>query len=338
MENSPFRKRIARREIEYRVRLSSQQVLSQITESVDQEGPSSLAGLLGTKPFIGKIDGNTFRIKKRRHYWNGFVPLLYGHVEPVGEESLITVQIQTRRLTFATIWMTVWTGLAGLFSIVSMLVFTTALMLGNTEALTGVTKPIAVAFILVPVLLLVCGVWIIKSWKHLANVEEMALGEFVGKLFGEGETKASRLVVARPFERHQVIGWLMTGIGLWSALSIYPDWRIFHSQNIEQSMKGLPLYQVAVNFRSLPEFYPTLIFLSVLMAIAGFGLLRQKVWARSCAILCICLAAIGSSSLNIRYLLEFSSGRIDPSILGMWLLSISFLGVFAFYLLRPARQ
>lgn len=326
------------REIEYRVRLSSQQVLSRITESVDREGPSTLAGLLGTKPFIGKIDGNAFRIKKRRHYWNGFVPLLCGHVEPTGEESLITVQIQTRRLTFATIWMTVWIGLTGLFSVVSTLVFTTALMLGNTEALTGLSKSTAVAFILVPVLMLIFGVWIIKSWKRLTNAEEMALAEFTGKLFGEGETKSPRLDVAQSCERHQVIGWFMTGIGLWSALSIYPDWRIFHSQSVGQSMKGLPLYQVAVNFRLLPEFYPILIFLSVLVTIAGFGLLRQKVWARSCAILSICLAAIGSSSLNIRYLLEFSRGRFDLSILGMWLVSLSFLGFLAFCLLRSARR
>jgi hypothetical protein len=65
-----------------------------------------------SRPFVGKIDGHRFTIRRAIQYRNSFLPRIAGHVAPVGSGSRIDIVL--RLSTPVGLFMAVW--LAGAFA------------------------------------------------------------------------------------------------------------------------------------------------------------------------------------------------------------------------------
>lgn len=91
----------------YRLSMPAADALARIVEVMDDEHRSlTLTGYAGTRPFLGSVSGAEFRLRTRRSHRNGFAPILYGQVQPEGDESRLTGRF---RLPLGTRW-----ALAGL--------------------------------------------------------------------------------------------------------------------------------------------------------------------------------------------------------------------------------
>ena len=75
----------------------------------------SLTGYRGAKPLIGRVVGSEFRLHKRRQWRNGFGPVLYGRIVPVGGGTQI--QAYWGFLRRARIYLLIWLVFAALISV-----------------------------------------------------------------------------------------------------------------------------------------------------------------------------------------------------------------------------
>ena len=74
--------------------------------------------------------------------------------------------------------------------------------------------------------------------------------------------------MSQQVKKETFLGWFFAGFGAWGLLSLPLDWWMSHSEQFKAVAGFSPLYQQAVGFRSLPEFYPLVAALSVLMVVA----------------------------------------------------------------------
>ena len=81
-----------------------------LIESIDPERRTvfSLSGYKGSKPVIGRIEGNRFYLHKRRYWHNDFAPQFYGNLLPQARGTLIEGYFDVRRWT--KIFMRIWLG------------------------------------------------------------------------------------------------------------------------------------------------------------------------------------------------------------------------------------
>jgi hypothetical protein len=65
--------------------------VAKLSEQIDSDKRSlfSLSGYKGSKPIVGRIDGNEFRLHKRRYWHNNFGPVLFGRVTSRRRGALI---------------------------------------------------------------------------------------------------------------------------------------------------------------------------------------------------------------------------------------------------------
>jgi hypothetical protein len=65
--------------------------VAKLSEQIDSDKRSlfSLSGYKGSKPIVGRIGGNEFRLQKRRYWHNSFGPVLFGRVTSHGRGSLV---------------------------------------------------------------------------------------------------------------------------------------------------------------------------------------------------------------------------------------------------------
>ncbi len=56
---------------------------------IDKRSLFSLSGYRGSRPVVGRIVGNEFRMHKRRYWHNSFGPVLFGRVSTQGRGSLV---------------------------------------------------------------------------------------------------------------------------------------------------------------------------------------------------------------------------------------------------------
>jgi hypothetical protein len=79
---------------------------------IDQLTLFSLSGYRGSKPILGRIAGNEFRLHKRRSWHNSFGPVLYGRVAADGRGTTIEAYWDVLRST--RISMRIWLIFAAL--------------------------------------------------------------------------------------------------------------------------------------------------------------------------------------------------------------------------------
>ena len=86
---------------------SSQEVIELIREHSE---PWRLGHVFGakTKPFLGRTEGNSFKIYRAIRYQNSFLPILNGIVEDRGSESRLRISL--RMPYFTSLFMLVWMG------------------------------------------------------------------------------------------------------------------------------------------------------------------------------------------------------------------------------------
>jgi len=88
--------------------LAADECLRRINAAIDRERLTlfSFSGFAGSKPILGRICGNTFRLQKRRLYRNSFAPFLYGQVRSSVSGSLI--ELRFRMHPFVMVFMCIW--------------------------------------------------------------------------------------------------------------------------------------------------------------------------------------------------------------------------------------
>jgi len=72
----------------------------------------------GTPPFIGKIEGNEFRLYRDIHYRNSFLPRIKGHVDSAIDGTKIEVSMNLH--PFVIGFMILWLGLVGIAAIAAL--------------------------------------------------------------------------------------------------------------------------------------------------------------------------------------------------------------------------
>ena len=77
---------------------------------VDQRTLFSLSGYRGEKPILGRIQGNEFRLHKRRYWHNSVGPVLFGRAVAGGRETRIEAYWDTWR--GPRVFMRIWLGFA----------------------------------------------------------------------------------------------------------------------------------------------------------------------------------------------------------------------------------
>jgi hypothetical protein len=80
-----------------------------LRRSTDEEHRTlfSLSGYRGSRPVLGEVTGNTFRLQKRRYWRNDFAPHLYGQFRSEAGGSRIEAEFDLSRWvkSFMRIWL-----------------------------------------------------------------------------------------------------------------------------------------------------------------------------------------------------------------------------------------
>lgn len=85
--------------ITYRSRLTTTQALTRLSNMV--EAPTAWSWWLGhrpTKPYLGRIHHQTFRIVRVIYYTNSFLPRIWGTIESDGGNTVIRVKMRLHPL------------------------------------------------------------------------------------------------------------------------------------------------------------------------------------------------------------------------------------------------
>lgn len=93
-----------------RTRLSKEQVIERLQESIEPEKSFGFGSFnfSYTKPYVGKIYGDTFEIKRAINYRNSFLPLIKGVVN--SEIGRTKINITLKPHDFVIAFMTIWFG------------------------------------------------------------------------------------------------------------------------------------------------------------------------------------------------------------------------------------
>lgn len=100
----PFEKHILR------TRLSKEQVIEKLKESVEPEKSFGFGSInfSYTKPYVGRINGETFEIKRAINYRNSFLPLIKGVVN--SDIGRTKIDISMKPHDFVIAFMAIWFG------------------------------------------------------------------------------------------------------------------------------------------------------------------------------------------------------------------------------------
>src|SRR5436189_4630174 len=96
---------------ELEARLRTQAAIARIKELVGPPrsfwtGFSFGAGDDATPPFIGKIEGDSFRVRRDIHYRNSFLPLVWGRISsvPMGTHISVTMFLHPTVVLCMAVW------------------------------------------------------------------------------------------------------------------------------------------------------------------------------------------------------------------------------------------
>ena len=92
----------------YKTRLSKEQTMQKLTDAIEAEKAFGFGAYNYTysKPYIGRIKGNNFEIKRAINYRNSFLPQIKGTVysEFDGTRVKVTMKPHSTVLVFMAIW------------------------------------------------------------------------------------------------------------------------------------------------------------------------------------------------------------------------------------------
>jgi len=173
--------------------ISEQEALRRLSAGIDEQRPNPRIGIafskrpkfVGTKEFIGRVEGNRFFVRKRPAFRSSFITVLTGVVEPSGNGCRITAGFPTQSFRVAKIILTVLGVLVFAPFLTAALITLAAWLSGNSDAATisglmlSVMTPFAAA--LLGVAALFYG--LLTFGKYQRKSEMKAVAEFVRNLF-----------------------------------------------------------------------------------------------------------------------------------------------------------
>ena len=100
--------------IVYRTKLTEEQVVTKLAESIEAEKSFGFGAYRTTysKPYIGTIRGNSFEIKRVINYQNSFLPTISGKIQKDGIWTKIYVTMKPEIIVIT--FMAIWFGCVGL--------------------------------------------------------------------------------------------------------------------------------------------------------------------------------------------------------------------------------
>jgi hypothetical protein len=154
--------------------LATDECLRRITAAIDRERLTlfSFSGFGGSKPILGRVGKNTFRLRKRRFYRNSFAPFFYGQVSPFNSGSLIEGHFGMH--PFVKVFMGIW--------------FSGVILIGGSISLRTVIEIIRNGYggkenqwlgVGIFPIMLTFGVLLIASGKWLGKSEEANILKFL---------------------------------------------------------------------------------------------------------------------------------------------------------------
>lgn len=140
--------------------------------SVDEERRTlfSFSGYKGSRPFLGKVGENTFRLQKRRHWRNDFAPRFYGQIQPEPGGTKIEGYFDVARWAklFMRLWLAAAVALGAPVFVLTLLDVTMGSRNISGDTWVGlVVPPALVAF----------GILLPKLGRLLGRAEERAILE-----------------------------------------------------------------------------------------------------------------------------------------------------------------
>ena len=153
--------------------LSSSDCAARLSNAIDRDGVIWWS-FGGSHPVAGRVQGPSFRIRKRISYRNSFQTFLTGSFQPQGAGTLIQGEFAMQGFTRAFI--PLWFILGTIFFIVSLV----SMLLGSSPRDVG-------PWIIVPPLMLVVGVVLVRFGRHLARDEARFLTDFLQEVLSAND-------------------------------------------------------------------------------------------------------------------------------------------------------
>ncbi len=119
--------------ITYRTRLSQEEVISRLTDSIETEKKvrSIFTSSAITKPYEGQINGNQFTIRRIIRYRNSFLPEINGTVQQgIGETQ---VRVKMGLHIYTIVFLGLWCSMVGFFCLGSLLRIMNGTKLASSE-------------------------------------------------------------------------------------------------------------------------------------------------------------------------------------------------------------
>ena len=103
---------LPRENIIYKSKLREEEIIRRLTHSIGPEKGFSF-GMSGssTKPYEGKINGQTFDIKRTINYRNSFLPRINGFIQR--DFDGISIKVNMRLHILIIVFLSIWCGLVG---------------------------------------------------------------------------------------------------------------------------------------------------------------------------------------------------------------------------------
>lgn len=94
----------------YKSKLSTEQTIQKLNENIEAEKSFGFGAhnFTYSKPYIGKIIGNSFEIKRAISYRNSFLPQIKGEIYSDFDGTKIKVNMKPH--SFVLVFMTIWFG------------------------------------------------------------------------------------------------------------------------------------------------------------------------------------------------------------------------------------
>jgi hypothetical protein len=152
-----------------RTDLSAEECLRRLGEATDQGKRTifSLSGYKGSKPVLATFDGNRFKLWKRIYYRNDFRPYFYGTLVPQDRGCRIEGYFDVDRWMKFFVWF--WLAFVVLAGVLPTIIATASQPIRG-DAWIGVIVPLG---------LILFGIFLPKFGRWLARDQETFLKEFV---------------------------------------------------------------------------------------------------------------------------------------------------------------
>jgi len=151
---------------------------------VDQWTLFSFSGYKGSRPVLGRIKGDEFRLHKRRYWHNSWGPVLFGKISAYGRGARVEAYWDTWK--WPRVYMRIWLGFAIAIGAPAFLVFLREAILAKSLVRNDVWLGLVV-----PLALLSAGILLPRVGTALSSSERPYVIEFLRRTLLGGDVPGS---------------------------------------------------------------------------------------------------------------------------------------------------